>query len=52
LISNFFESIGTEMEPSLVNSYNNFISRSSKRCNLVEMPGYDLIYVDKEWTDY
>jgi len=33
LIPNFFESIGTEIFPSLVNSKSNFISSSSNPCN-------------------
>ena len=45
LIPNFFESMGTEMFPSLVNSKSNFMSRSSKRCN-DRKKGYLVINVD------
>nr|ABZ10076.1 hypothetical protein ALOHA_HF4000APKG10F15ctg6g4 [uncultured marine crenarchaeote HF4000_APKG10F15] len=33
LIPSFFESVGTEMFPSLDNSKSSFISSSSNRCN-------------------
>ena len=45
LIPNFFESMGTEMFPSLVNSKSNFMSRSSNRCN-DQKKGYLVINVD------
>ena len=44
-MSNFFERAGTEIEPSLVNSNNNFISSSSNLCNVLENIDEDLIYV-------
>ena len=44
-MSNFFERVGTEIEPSLVNSNNNFISSSSNLCNVLENVDGDLIYV-------
>jgi hypothetical protein len=48
LIPSFFESIGTEIEPSLVNSKSNFISSSSNLCNAFKNWGSDLIYVGFE----
>jgi hypothetical protein len=48
LIPSFVESVGTEIEPSRVNSKSNFISNSSNRCKILEKLGYDLIYVGFE----
>jgi len=35
LIPSFLDKVGTEIDPSWVNSNNNFISRSSNLCNVL-----------------
>lgn len=44
-MSSFFESVGTEIEPSKVNSKSKFISSSSNLCNVFKNLSRDLINV-------
>jgi len=52
LIPSFLDNVGTEIEPSRVNSKSNFISNSSNLCKILEKPGNDLIYVGFEQNPF